>query len=335
MQTLETEITIDASLQTVWSILDDLARYPDWNALIPEVRGRTTVGQVLEGKLVTPNTPTRQLGPTLTRIVPARELRWMTIVPGDQGFSAEHYFLLTPTKDGGTHLIHNENFDGPGMTAKWPGIDTNSRLAYNQMNADLKARAEAMKAASVRLHPAVEAARRVDRARPVAQRSTLRCLCAEDEVEVTLDAPVTHNHLCGCSRCWKPGGALLAMTAVVPAGALAVTANGDKLGVVDPSQSIQRHACAQCGTHMFGRVSDKDHHFYGLDFVHPELAGDTPPPEFAGFVSSVVEAGASPSEMEAVRTALAEAGIPAYDAFSPEIMDVIAWHKVKLAAQPG
>lgn len=39
--------------------------------------------------------------------------------------------------------------------------------------------------------------------------------------------------------------------------------------------------------------------------------------------------------MEAVRTALAEAEIPAYDAFSPEIMDVIAWHKVKMAAQPG
>jgi hypothetical protein len=49
-----------------------------------------------------------------------------------------------------------------------------------------------------------------------------------------------------------------------------------------------------------------------------------PPPELAGFVYSVVEAGASPSEMEAVRTALVEAEIPAYDAFPPEIMDVIA-----------
>lgn len=39
-----------------------------------------------------------------------------------------------------------------------------------------------------------------------------------------------------------------------------------------------------------------------------------------------------PPMMHGVRAQLREAGIPAYDAFSPEIMDVIAWHQVKLRA---
>jgi S-(hydroxymethyl)glutathione synthase len=141
-----------------------------------------------------------------------------------------------------------------------------------------------------------------------------------------------HNHLCGCSKCWKPAGALFAQVAVVPAGTLHVTANAEKLRVIDPSQSIRRHACRDCGVHLFGRVDDVDHHFYGVDFLHPELAieAEVPPPEFAGFTSSLIEAGENPSHMKAIRKRLSELGVPPYDAFSPELMDIIAWHKVKI-----
>src|SRR5437764_11805223 len=47
--------------------------------------------------------------------------------------------------------------------------------------------------------------------------------------------------------------------------------NGDKLKIVDTSATIQRHACRVCGTHMYGRIENKAHPFYGLDFIHPEL----------------------------------------------------------------
>ena len=47
--------------------------------------GRTTVGEVVSGRLVQPNTPDIPLNPILTRIVGAPELRWLTVVPGDEG----------------------------------------------------------------------------------------------------------------------------------------------------------------------------------------------------------------------------------------------------------
>jgi hypothetical protein len=86
---------------------------------------------------------------------------------------------------------------------------------------------------------------------------------------------------------------------------------------------------------MIGRVEDSRHHFFGLDFIHPELAGTAtcPSPEFAAFVSSIIETGATPSLMEAVRRRLLALGISPYDAFSPELMDIIAWHRVKLAKE--
>jgi hypothetical protein len=95
---------MDAAPQTVWSILDDIARYPEWNSLVRELHGLTIMGETVTGRMVLQNTPEIQLEPVLTRIVGGRELRWITTVPGEKGFTAEHYFILTPTANGGTHL---------------------------------------------------------------------------------------------------------------------------------------------------------------------------------------------------------------------------------------
>lgn len=332
MRLLETEIDIDAPPQTVWAVLDDIERYAEWNPALPALRGRTTVGQRVVGTLRQPNVPEREVTPTITRIVGARELRWLSQAPGGV-FSAEHIFILEPTGNGGTRVRHNEIFDGPMANERWPSIDTNLRTAYHDLNRALKARAEALRGEIAVLHPAVG---RDASASPVGA-FTARCRCASEPVEIEVDQAVAHNHLCGCSKCWKPAGAVFAQIAVVPAGSISVAAQRDKLEAVDATQKIERHRCKSCGTHMVGKVSDPDHHFYGLEFVHPELAtdGHQPKIEFAAFVSSLVETGTPATAMASVRGSLAQVGVPAHDAFSPELMDIIAWHKVKLAKAVG
>ena len=57
-------------------------------------------------------------------------------------------------------------------------------------------------------------------------------------------------------------------------------------------------------------------------------------PEFVGLVSSLNETGTSPSFIETIRGRFAELRIPAYDGFSPEIMDLIAWHRRKIDRLP-
>jgi len=56
---------------------------------------------------------------------------------------------------------------------------------------------------------------------------------------------------------------------------VAVTANGQKLKIVDPSATIQRYACTGCGVHMYGRIENKGHPFHGLDFIHVELSKES------------------------------------------------------------
>lgn len=137
-----------------------------------------------------------------------------------------------------------------------------------------------------------------------------------------------HNHACGCSKCWKPEGATFAIIAVVPREKVSVVANAEKLNIVDESATIQRHACKECGVHMYGRIENKGHAFHGLDFVHTELSEQSgwSAPAFAAFVSSVIESGTPVSQMDEVRSSLNKLGLETYDCLSPALMDVLAAH---------
>ncbi|KAI2603650.1 putative glutathione-dependent formaldehyde-activating enzyme [Hypoxylon sp. NC1633] len=159
---------------------------------------------------------------------------------------------------------------------------------------------------------------------------TLYCKCASNPVEVTLASNVAQNHACGCSKCWKPAGALFSIVAVIPKDNVSVTANESKLAIVDPKATIQRHACTECGTHLFGRI-EVDHAFKGLDFVHVELSDEEgwQEPQFAAFVSSIIEQGFDPAEIGEVRERLHDIGLETYDCLSPALMDLLATHAAK------
>ncbi|KRE15786.1 hypothetical protein ASE63_16255 [Bosea sp. Root381] len=182
---------------------------------------------------------------------------------------------------------------------------------------------------TVAIHPSI------DRGIPPASAGfaggTLVCKCTDRPVKVRVASQTAHNHACGCTKCWKPNGALFAMVAVAPRDKVTVTENADKLKIVDESATIQRHACTGCGVHMYGRIEKTGHPFHGLDFVHTELSPETgwSPPEFAAFVSSIIESGADPNNQSNVRARLRELHLEPYDCLSPPLMDYIATHIAK------
>ena len=179
------------------------------------------------------------------------------------------------------------------------------------------------------IHPAVDSG-----LKPAAANfpgGTLYCKCSTNKVSVSIKGQASFNQVCGCTKCWKPGGALFSQVAVTPRANLSVTANADKLKIVDPNAAIQRYACKECGVHMYGRIENTAHPLYGFDFFHTELSADPgwAPAEFAAFVSSIIESGANPAGMGAVRARLKELGLEPYDCLSPAIMDLIATHAAK------
>jgi len=182
---------------------------------------------------------------------------------------------------------------------------------------------------AISIHPSVD-----DGVKPGAKDftgGTLVCKCAQNPVKVSVKSQSAYNHACGCTKCWKPTGALFAVVAVVPRDKLSVTENAGKLVIVDPNAAIQRHACKGCGVHMYGRIENTKHPFYGFDFIHTELSPEAgwSPPGFAAFVSSIIEGGADPANQDAVRGRLRELGLEPYDCLSPPLMDAIATHIAK------
>jgi S-(hydroxymethyl)glutathione synthase len=122
------------------------------------------------------------------------------------------------------------------------------------------------------------------------------------------------------------------MIAVVPTGKVKVLANGQKLKVVDPTKAIQRNACTVCGVHMHGPINNPKHAFNGLTFVHAERLDKSgwAAPAFAAFVSSVIETGTKPEDMDGIRARLKELKLEPYDCLSPQLMDLLAANNVKV-----
>jgi S-(hydroxymethyl)glutathione synthase len=88
---------------------------------------------------------------------------------------------------------------------------------------------------------------------------------------------------------------------------------------------------------MYGRIQN-EHPFHGLDFVHVELSDQQgwQEPQFAAFVSSIIEQGYRPDGMGAVREKFKSLGLETYDALSPPLMDIIAtWTAKKGGVLPG
>ena len=160
---------------------------------------------------------------------------------------------------------------------------------------------------------------------------TLQCKCTSNPVEVSITAQCAHNHVCGCTKCWKPAGALFSQVAVVPRDKLRVTKNADKLKVVDANAAIQRHACRVRRAHV---RPHREHQASVLWLrFHPHRAfegarlGSRPnsPRLFPRSSSSAP----LPTRCRAVRARLKELQLEPYDCLSPALMDAIATHVAK------
>ena len=88
--------------------------------------------------------------------------------------------------------------------------------------------------AEISIHPAVDNG--VKPGSPSFAGGTLACQCASNPVEVSVTSQCAYNHVCGCTKCWKPEGALFSQVAVVSRDKLRVSKNAEKLKVVVESR---------------------------------------------------------------------------------------------------
>ncbi len=139
---LHTDIEIDAQPQTVWELLTDLDRYPEWNPFIVSAEGRVEVGQRLQNRLQPPGGRAMTFKPTVTAVEPTKTLEWLGRLGVPGLFDGRHRFELQATAAGGTHLSHTEQFSGLLVRFMRTSLDTQTRQGFEAMNRALKEQAE-------------------------------------------------------------------------------------------------------------------------------------------------------------------------------------------------
>jgi hypothetical protein len=140
---LDTTIDIEASPDTVWSVLTDLERYPDWNPFIVSAVGDLTVGERLTNRMQAPGGKATTFKPRVTELESGVTLEWLGRLGVPGIFDGRHRFDLEPTTAGGTRLRHSEQFSGVMVRPLRSSLDNQTLRGFELMNDALKARAEA------------------------------------------------------------------------------------------------------------------------------------------------------------------------------------------------
>ncbi len=141
MQSLETFILINASRETVWRVLTDFARYPDWNPFIVSIKGTPEAGTYLKNSMLL-NGKTQVFTPKVLEAEQNKKLAWLGSLWFKGVFDGRHEFLIEETRTGQVRLVQREFFSGvlSGLILKMIGPATLQN--FEKMNQALKAQAE-------------------------------------------------------------------------------------------------------------------------------------------------------------------------------------------------
>ncbi len=143
MQSIDTQIDIDAPAHRVWEVLTDFEGYPDWNPFVRSLRGRFEVGERLEVRLEPPGGRVMTFKPKVTAIAEGRELGWLghLLVPGL--FDGEHQFRVESLDAQRSRLVQREDFRGLLSGFMLRLIGGRTQAGFEAMNRAIKERAEA------------------------------------------------------------------------------------------------------------------------------------------------------------------------------------------------
>ena len=143
MTRVEASVAMDVDPGTVWRVLLAFDEYPDWNPLIRRIEGRPDPGRRLRVVLTQRGLPPTVIAPTVTRVVPGRELSWRSAAPVPGSFDATHRFLVA-SLDGGdrTRFTQTETFGGVAGALVPRPLCARIRAGFESMNEALRERAE-------------------------------------------------------------------------------------------------------------------------------------------------------------------------------------------------
>jgi hypothetical protein len=130
--------TIHASPDTIWAILTDASKYPEWDPVADRIEGKIAHGETI--KAYTKLSPGQAFPAKVTEDEPGRKMTWTGGMPLGL-FKGVRTFTLTPQGNGTTQFTLHEVFSGPLLPLIGRSIP-DMTAAFEGFAAGLKQRAE-------------------------------------------------------------------------------------------------------------------------------------------------------------------------------------------------
>ena len=136
------ESSIDAPPETVWSVLTNTQAWHEWNGFLSLEGGTLSMDGTPALRLTMEGAPSYVFKPKMLAFEPGRHLAWVGRTGPKGVFDGEHHFRLTP-EGNGAHLVNEETFSGllSPVMRRLPML-AGAQAGFEQMNAQIKARAE-------------------------------------------------------------------------------------------------------------------------------------------------------------------------------------------------
>ncbi len=141
MQTIKTEIIINAPIAQVWENFIDFKNYADWNPFM-RIQGEAKVGAQLENTIFLADKAPQTFKPTVLAVEKEVEFRWKGKLFVNGLFDGEHYFKFEKISEEKTRLIHGENFSGILVGLIMKMIKEDTQKGFETMNESLKQKSE-------------------------------------------------------------------------------------------------------------------------------------------------------------------------------------------------
>ena len=102
------EITISAAPKTIWAILTDAPKYPEWDPNMDRLEGTVALGEKITAHTKISD---RAFPVTVSEFVPNKTMTWSSGMPLN-AFKGARTFTLADNGDGTVHVLVREVFSG-------------------------------------------------------------------------------------------------------------------------------------------------------------------------------------------------------------------------------
>ena len=142
MAVYRTTLPIATSAETVWKVLTDFERYPEWNPSLPSIKGDLRAGNTVALTLGMPGRPSPKVKAKFGDVAPGRRLTWHGNAGADWLFAGDREFVIDAQRDETVLFTHVEDVHGVLFPLFRAVMGSAIQRSHDAFNAALKNRAE-------------------------------------------------------------------------------------------------------------------------------------------------------------------------------------------------